>query len=98
MAVETNQVAPNTLARTIIVQAGRTALPARAPRPARAAAFGTSSRFIGNPISRCSAAQARQAPCQPSASMKIALIGQPTVLANPANSVMPVIALRASRP
>ena len=30
--------------------------------------------------------------------MKIALVGQPTVLANPANSVMPVIALRASRP
>jgi hypothetical protein len=30
--------------------------------------------------------------------MKIALVGQPTVLANPANSVMPVIAFRASRP
>ena len=60
--------------------------------------FGTSSRFIGRPISRCSAAHARQAPRQPNASMKIALVGQPTVLANPANSVMPVIALRASRP
>ena len=30
--------------------------------------------------------------------MNSALVGQPTVLAKPANSVMPVIALRASRP
>jgi hypothetical protein len=30
--------------------------------------------------------------------MKKALAGQPTVLAKPAKSVMPVIALRASRP
>ena len=32
------------------------------------------------------------------AAMKIAFVGQPTVLANPAKSVMPVIALRASAP
>ena len=61
-------------------------------------AFGISSRFIGRPMTRCSTAQAMQAPRQPNCSMKNALVGQPTVLANPAKSVMPVIALRASRP
>jgi hypothetical protein len=39
-----------------------------------------------------------QAPRQPNCSMKNALVGQPTVLVKPANSVIPVIALRASRP
>ena len=47
-------------------------LTGHAPVPAAVAAiFGTSSRFIGSPISRCSAAHARQAPRQPNASMKI---------------------------
>lgn len=61
-------------------------------------ALGTSRRFSGRASSRCSAAHAKQAPRQPRASMNQALAGQPNVLANPANSVMPVIALRASRP
>jgi hypothetical protein len=99
IAVEMNQVAPNTKARTIIVHG----MPAGAAwggatSTVCGAAFGTSSRFIGNPITRCSTAQATQAPRQPKCSMNSALVGQPTVLANPANSVMPVIALRASRP
>ncbi len=99
MAVETNQVAPNTLARTIIVHGTPDAVScAWVAVGGGGRIFGTSSRFIGRPISRCSAAHARQAPRQPKASMKIALVGQPTVLANPANSVMPVIAFRASRP
>ena len=78
--------------------ARRKPLPARELPLGRVGAFGTSSRLSGSPIIRCSAAHATQAPRQPKASMKMALVGQPTVLAKPANSVMPVIALRASRP
>src|SRR5689334_10569127 len=99
MAVETHQVAPNTLARTIIVQGTPDAVSCGWAAAGRGEAiFGTSSRFIGRPISRCNAAHPRQAPRQPKALMKMALVGQPIVLANPANSVMPVIALRALRP
>ena len=97
-AVETNQVAPNTLARTIIVHGmPEGAACSGAFSGGSGCAFGTRSRFIGRPITRCSIAQARHAPRQPNAWMKDALNGQPTVLAKPANSVMPVIALRASR-
>ena len=99
-AVETNHVAPNTLARTIIVHGTPDGRVRSLPRPAGGGggAFGTSSRLIGRPIIRCNAAQARHAPRQPNASMKKALVGQPTVLAKPANRVMPVMALRASLP
>ena len=98
-AVETNQVAPKTAASTIIVQG----MPDGAScsgviSAACGCAFGIRSRFIGRPMTRCRTAQATQAPRQPKCSMNNALAGQPTVLAKPAKSVMPVIALRASRP
>ena len=57
-----------------------------------------SSAFSGSPTSRCSAAQPRQAPRQPCWPSIQALSGQPTVLAKPAISVMPVIGLRAAWP
>ena len=99
-AVATHQVAPNTAARTIIVQGMPDGVAAccGVVSAGCGAAFGMSSRFIGRPMTRCSTAQAMQAPRQPKCSMNSALVGQPTVLAKPANSVMPVIALRASRP
>ena len=57
-----------------------------------------SHRFSGSPSSRCSAAQPQQAPRQPHSDSINADSGQPTVLAKPAISVMPVMALRASAP
>ena len=57
-----------------------------------------SSTWSGNPITRCRAAQAMQAPRQPTVLSRYADSGHPTVLANPANKVMPVIARRASWP
>ena len=96
-AVETHHVAPNTAASTIMVHG----MPDGAATCSGvfsggcSAAFGTSSRFIGMPMIRCSTAHATQAPRHPKCSIKSALVGQPTVLAKPAKSVM---ALRASRP
>ena len=49
----------------------------------------------GRPSTRCSAAQPRQVPRQPNVSSPHCVSGQPTVLAKPAISVMPVMALRA---
>ena len=46
----------------------------------------------------CSAAQIRQASRQPYCASRKAESGQPTVLAKPAISVMPVIGPRAARP
>src|SRR5262245_41615061 len=99
IAVDTNQVAPNTLARTIIVQGTPDGISGWCDVAGGGGnAFGTRSQFIGRPITRCNVAHAMHAPRQPNASMNAALVGQPTVLANPANKVMPVIALRALRP
>src|SRR6516225_8855212 len=80
MAVDTHQVAPKTLASTIIVHGTPDGVPgARALSGGGGGALGTNSRFIGSPITACSAAHARHAPRQPRASMKRTLVGQPTV-------------------
>ena len=57
-----------------------------------------SQALSGRPSSRCSAAQPRHAPRQPYALSIQAERGQPIVLAKPANSVTPVMALRAPSP
>ncbi len=49
----------------------------------------------GSPSTMCKPAHTKQAPRQPRASIHQAVRGQPTVLANPAMRVMPVMALRA---
>lgn len=54
--------------------------------------------FSGAPSTRCSPAQTRQAPRQPISASSQALRGQPTVLAKPATSVMPVMAVRDRTP
>jgi hypothetical protein len=54
--------------------------------------------FSGNPSSRWAAAQPAQAPRQPHRASIQADRGQPTVLANPATSVMPVMAPRELLP
>jgi hypothetical protein len=70
--------------------------------PAGGAACGGAARgndaFSGSPSSRCRAAQVKQAPRQPNCASSNADSGQPTVLAKPAISVMPVMALRESCP
>jgi len=53
-----------------------------------------SKAFSGRTSSGCSAAQVKQAPRQPNFSSSKVDSGRPTVLAKPAISVMPVIALR----
>jgi hypothetical protein len=50
------------------------------------------------PTTRCSSAHAKHAPRQPTWASSKVDSGQPTVLAKPAISVMPVITLRESRP
>ena len=57
-----------------------------------------SHALSGTPSSRCNAAQPKQAPRQPHCTSIHADKGQPTVLANPAISVMPVMAPRAPLP
>src|SRR4051812_44781532 len=95
IAAETNQQAANTSDSSTIVHRTTTAAPAGTGGSAGGGnAFGTSNRLSGNPIKTCRRAHARQAPRQPNASMNKALAGQPTVLAKPANSVIPVMALR----
>src|SRR5467141_336412 len=59
---------------------------------------GISNRFNGSPITICSAAQMRHAARQPNCASRKADSGHPTVLAKPANKVMPVIGPRAARP
>src|SRR5206468_10060165 len=61
-------------------------------------ALGIDSRFSESPIRMCSPAHMRQAPRQPKWPSKKAENGQPTVLAKPAISVIPVIGPRAARP
>src|SRR3546814_20378604 len=58
----------------------------------------SSDLFSGIPTNRCSAAQLRQAVRQPNSTSSQAERGQPTVLAKPANKVIPVMALRARLP
>src|SRR3546814_7603351 len=58
----------------------------------------SSDLFSGIPTNRCSAAQLRQAVRQPNSTSSQAERGQPTVLAKPANKVIPVMALRAWLP
>lgn len=52
----------------------------------------------GSPSARCSAAQPKQAPRQPNCCSSKVDRGQPTVLAKPAISVMPVMGLREAWP
>ena len=59
---------------------------------------GIVSQFNGAASRMFSPAQTRQAARQPNSCRNTALIGQPIVLAKPAIRVIPVIALRASRP
>ncbi|MNJ66022.1 hypothetical protein D3C77_620660 [compost metagenome] len=100
IAVLTNQVAAKTNASSPMVR----------PAPAGSCTglsvggdagwmpSGIIRRFSGRPRTICAAAQTRQVPRQPSAASSQPLIGQHTVLANPASKVIPVIAPRASRP
>ena len=67
------------------------------PGSASEALFG-SEAFSGKPSTRCSPAHAKHAPRQPICASSSVDSGQPTVLAKPAISVMPVIALRDSLP
>lgn len=60
--------------------------------------FGRRKKFSGSPRIRWAADQARQVSRHPSSLAPHAVNGQPTVLAKPAMSVMPVIADRASVP
>ena len=64
----------------------------------RAAGLGIRNRLTGRQTNRLTAAHPKQAPRQPNAPSSQAESGQPTVLAKPAIKVIPVIALRASRP
>ena len=61
-------------------------------------AFGIRKRLSGRQMKRCKATQPRHAPRQPHSASISAESGQPTVLAKPAISVMPVMLLRASLP
>ena len=67
-------------------------------RRAGADGLGIKNRLIGRQTRRLSAAQPKHAPRQPKLPSSQAESGHPTVLANPAINVMPVMALRASRP
>src|SRR5436305_13915315 len=72
--------------------------PFAAPTGGKGGAGGITSQLSGIETSRFTPAQIRQASRQPKACSNQAEAGQPTVLAKPAISVMPVIAARASRP
>ncbi|MCY1377255.1 hypothetical protein D9M69_648170 [compost metagenome] len=107
MAVLMNQVTAKTQA---ISRAARRCCAGASPAPPTLAeavvsfdaasardACGTST-WRGRPITRCKAAHTRHAPRQPTEVSSQADSGHPTVLENPANSVMPVMARRASWP
>ena len=75
--------------------------PASAPSPRAAAAAARRAGIMalsGMPRTRCNAAQLKHAPRQPTWLSSSADSGQPTVLANPAISVMPVMTLREPVP
>ena len=76
---------------------GTGAWPCEAPCQ-RAVVRRGSRALSGRPSTRCSPIQPRQAPRQPQWLSMNAESGQPTVLANPASSVMPVMASRAPLP
>ena len=59
---------------------------------------GSMKKLSGRPIRICAAAQAKQVLRQPMVSRPQAVSGHPTVEANPAISVMPVIERRAASP
>jgi len=61
-------------------------------------AGGIRSRLSGKPIRTCNPAQIKQAVRHPYCASSSADNGQPTVLAKPAISVMPVIGPRAALP
>ena len=102
IAVLVNHAAEKTKASSTIERSSPGRPEAGAAGPATGGAgwvpTGTRKRFSGNPSPRCSRAHAAQAQRQPSSASKSAVSGQPTVLAKPASSVMPVMAPRASRP
>jgi hypothetical protein len=99
IAPVTNQVAANTKERSSIAPRGADpAVPCTSVGLMGGGARGINSRFNGSPIKRFSAAQTRQAPRQPKWASSNADSGQPTVLANPAIRVIPVIGPRAARP
>ncbi len=52
----------------------------------------------GKPMTKCRPAHTRQAPRHPMVASSQAVNGHPTVLAKPANNVMPVMVRRACRP
>ena len=60
--------------------------------------MGSMKKLMGKPINRCAAAQAKQVLRQPMVSRPQAVSGHPTVEANPATSVMPVMERLASSP
>ncbi len=105
MAVLVNQVAAktkasNTVARRAWAGAGAgagTAEPATGPAGAASALRGVHA-LSGSPTTRCSAAQAQQAPRHPQCNSIHIDSGHPTVLAKPAIKVIPVMELRAFLP
>ncbi|MNV24491.1 hypothetical protein D3C71_1155580 [compost metagenome] len=109
IAVLMNQVAANTKASRVVVRPGNSGFGGEGASAGRvswmtgffngkaAGALG-SQALSGSPISRCRAAQPKQAPRQPNSVSIQADMGQPTVLAKPAINVIPVMAPRASRP
>jgi hypothetical protein len=97
----TNQVAEKKKAKIGIAARGGAA--ATVSVVARGSAVGTpwrgiASQLIGAASSMFKPAQIRHAIRQPNISRNTAVSGQPIVLAKPAIRVIPVIALRASRP
>ena len=86
--------ASSTMVRSIGIR-GLTAAATAAFAPLTA---GSINKLIGRPIRICAAAQAKQVLRQPMVSSPQADSGQPTVEANPAISVMPVMAPRAASP
>lgn len=99
MAPVTNQVIANTKERIAIAPRGAgEASPSTSEVRTGGGARGISNRFRGSPINMCSTAQMRHAARQPNYASRKAESGHPTVLANPAIKVMPVIGPRAARP
>ncbi|CRE20850.1 Uncharacterised protein [Bordetella pertussis] len=104
IAVLMNHVAANTKAsRAVASPCGPGRAAGRVPScAAGASGLGVSAAtalgsqaFNGRPIIKCKAAQPRHAPRQPNSVSIQAESGQPTVLAKPAISVIPVMAPRA---
>ena len=99
IAPVTVHAAANTNASTIMVRSiGMCGLAAAATAVFGPLMAGSIKRLIGRPIKICAAAQAKQVLRQPMVSRPHADSGQPTVDANPAISVMPVIDRRAASP